>query len=255
MPDPQDVQPEPSPAPEPEPTPEPAPSEPDERPLRNFVAELVRKQTAQGAVLDELRTMIQGLRPPTPAPSGQYTDEQLMELARAGSVEAQVELQRRIARQEAATQAAQQDRVTKAQQAFSYLQTKYPQFREPTDPLYQSALELRAGLFRQGYPAGMETDVEAMKLAVVEHPELIQRTPSPSPTPRTPAPAQIDGATPRRSAPARTPAAQLDPKVAAVARRMGVKDPAKALQKYQDRVKEGRSALSPLLTVAVREES
>ena len=230
---------------------------PDDRPLQNVTAEFNRKLGKVESRLDELVSLIAqqtATKPAAPAaPLAQYSDEQLAELYRVGSAEAGVALQERVASRQVQAQAQQDKKAQRIQTELSVLAGKYPQLRNPDDPLRQAAMAARTVLVNQGYPAGPETDLEAIKYAILDNPQLVS-APQPTPVPSTPAPATIDGSRPRRTVTAPTAPAKMDPKALEIAKRMGVKDPAKSLERFYERQAKGRSAVSPLIATVVREE-
>ena len=269
MPDPKDVQPEPSPAAADTPADTPtAPSSvtdvegaADERPLKNLKAEFDRKHDALRtdiATLTELVRASQVVRQaPTPAPQGwdQYTDEQLVQLYQAGSAEAGLKLQDRLIERKLATQAAQQTRQTTVQNQLAVLYAKYPALRDPSSPLHQGALRAKGVLLQTGmYQNGPEADVQAIMTAIADDPSLAR--PSAADTMRADVTSQnqIDGGKSRQRSPSPKPTTSaLTEKERAIAARMGVKDPEKALERLYKRQERGQSSVSPSVAHIVRE--
>lgn len=240
--------------PVPEPVSPAQPVEPD-RPLQNVTAEFNRKIGKVESRLDELIALIaqQSVKPTAPAhPLAQYSDEQLAELYRAGSAEAGIALQERIASRHVQAQSTADKRAQRVQQEMLVLVNKYPALRDPQSPLREAAMNARSVLINQGAQPGPETDLEAVKYAILDNPQVPQ--PTPAPAPATPAPAQIDGVKPRRVTPPNAPPPKLNPKAIEIAKRMGVKDPEKSLERFYKRQEAGRSAVSPLIQTIVREE-
>ena len=233
-----------------------------ERPIENLKGEFDRKMTKVERQLAEIAAGLAALanRPAaevTPPP--EYTDQQLLELANAGNAAAHQEYVRRMVAQ----QVAQQTQVTQQQQMVSgqlqSLYGRYPQLTDPSHALTQAAMQSKMALIRAGYPAqSAATDLEAIKLAIVDHPDLAQpRAPGSVPSGgggRTPQQG-IDGATLRRPTSTSTPARALSQKERDIASRMGIKDPAEALKRFEKRQQDGRSSMSQQVAQIVREEN
>lgn len=264
MPDPE-VMPDTSPAPvdDQTPTTDPAPSpadggEPEERPWKNVLAEMNRKYGKVESRLDELAAFLaaQAARATPQAATGYdaLSDAQLQELDQSGSAEARIALMERIAQRQSQATRAQDTQIRQAESAVAALLQRYPQLADTSDPLRMAVDESRRQYVQMGYPAGPLVDLEAIKTAIVSNPHLVRaQSPQPASNPQRPSPAQIDGATPRRPAPRTAAAPKIDPKAIEIARRMGVKDPAKALQRFQERQAQGRSSVSPMITTIVKE--
>jgi len=234
-------------------------SEPTERPIENLKGEFDRKMTKVERQLAEIAAALTALtsRPAVEAtPAPEYTDQQLLELANAGNAAAHQEYTRRIVAQ----QVGQQMQVSQQQQMVAgqlqSLYGRYPQLTDPSHALTQAAMQAKLALIRAGYPAqSAATDLEAIKLAIVDHPDLAQpRAPgTPGGAGRTPQQG-IDGATPRRPVSPTAPARALSQKERDIAARMGVKDPEHSRERFEKRQQDGRSSLSPLVHQIVREE-
>src|SRR3990167_9568201 len=148
-----DVQAEPSPAPEDASTPSHAASSVlestdvvvEDRPLKNLQAEFNRKLSRVEQQYQDLTAMVQQAlqAQAKPAPAGpldQYTNEQLAQLAQAGSAEAQQELTRRMVQAQVQAQSAIQNRVMELRATHQALYTRYPQLNDPSHPLTQYAM-------------------------------------------------------------------------------------------------------------------
>ncbi len=232
-----------------------------DRPIENLKGEFDRKMTKVERQLAEIAASVAALstRPaPETTPTPEYSDQQLLELANAGNAAAHQEYVRRMVAQ----QVGQQRQVDQQSQMITgqlqHLYSRFPQLTDPSHPLTQAAMQSKMALIRGGYPAqSAATDLEAIKLAIVDHPSLAQPA-APGPVPsggptRTPQQG-IDGATPRRSASPSTPVRALSQKEREIAARMGVKDPEHARERFAKRQQDGRSSLSPLVAQIVREE-
>jgi hypothetical protein len=263
--------PDPVPAETTEETPvETLPLAPDNRPERNVLAEMNRKYTKlerqQADILAALQSLQQrGPTPapvaPTPAAGAEYTDEQLGQLAAAGNAEAiRILVQRQTER---ATQAqfSQFSQTQSVQRAFGELVARYPMLRDdPSHPLTQAVYAARNQFLASGWAPGIQTDLEAIKAAIVNAPHLAQSAPTASvgeSTRRAGVTAQqsMEGAASRRSPQtAQTQQAKpLSKDVAGIARRMNVKDPQNSMKRFLERQQAGRSTVSPAVQQAVRE--
>jgi uncharacterized coiled-coil protein SlyX len=239
---------------------------PNDRPLENHVAELNRKVADQSRQLQDLMSLLAAQaapQPPAPpARSTEYSDEQLGELARAGSVEASLKLQERVAHRaaQAVVQADQQTRFVQSQ--LSTLYAKYPHLANPQDPLTMEAMKAKSVLLRSGRANDALTDLEAIKLAIVDNPRLAYKDSAPTPAPGFSRPggsvqpiASLDGQTNRREpVKPNAPGRKLHPKVLRMARDMGIKDPEAALARQEERQRKGQSSFSPGVIAIVRDQ-
>lgn len=224
----------------------------DDRPLKNVQAEFNRKLGKVESQISELATMIQQALAPKPAPAqatswDQYSNEQLAQLAQAGSAEAQLKLAERLATTQVQAQVSQATRAQTVQATHQSLYARYKQLNDPSHPLTQYAMRVKGALLQQGYSNSMETDVEAIKTAIVDNPQLVTaQVESPTePARRAAAQVQsgIDGNTQRR-VPAPAPKVPtLSPAERALATRMNVRDPEGSKARFQKRQEEGKSAL------------
>ena len=274
--EPQDVPAAPSPAPmdvAPDPSPAPAPvtadvdAVVDDRPLKNLQSEWNRKFGKVEQALSDIASRLQTYSPPAPAAPAAaqgwdaYTDEQLAQLAQAGSAEAAVKLSERVTTRIVQQHAVKQGRTQAVVLQLNGLFAKYPQLRDTMSPLYQAAMRAKEVLLQTGmYVQGTEVDVQAIYMAIAEHPEHVRPAEPPAEdTVRRVAaqnPARMDGSVPRKTSPA--PRAQAEPlsqKERDIARRMGVKDPANARGRFYERQLQGRSSVSPMVATIVREEA
>jgi len=242
---------------------------PDDRPARNALAEMQRKYTKierqNAEILAAMQTLHaqqqQARQAPPPATGSEYTDEQLSQLAAAGNAEAINLLVARKAAQQTNAHFSQFTQVQTLQQALGQLFARYPMLRtDPNHPLTQAVYQARHAFLASGWQPGLQTDLEAIKAAIVNAPHLAHAPqPSPDTTRRAGVNAQqsVDGAAPRRSPQTQQTQAvrPLDKKVAELAKRYGTKDPHKALKNFIERQQDGtRSTLSPIIQQAVREE-
>ncbi len=247
------------------------PLAPDDRPAKNVLAEMNRKYTKIERQNADILAAIQSFQQqraasapvaPSPVSGSEYTDEQLGQLAAAGNAEAiriMVERQTQRATQAQFSQFAQTQTVTRA---LGELFTRYPMLRDdPAHPLTQAVYTARNQFLASGWQPGPQTDLEAIKAAIVNAPHLV---PAPSgavpldTTRRAGVTAQqsMEGAAPRRSPQSGQTAVvkPLDKKVAGIAQRMDVKDPQGSLKRFMERQSGNRSTVSPVISQAVREE-
>lgn len=264
-----DVRPDSSPGSEVPPNPDAnaAPSvtgvaEGSERPIENLKGEFDRKMTKVERQLAEIAASVAALsnRPaPEPTPTQEYTDQQLLELANAGNAAAHQEYVRRVVAQQMnqQTQATHQQQVVTTQ--LQALYARYPHLTDSSHPLTQAAMQMKVALVRNGYPAqSAATDLEAIKLAIVDNPGLAQPvTSAPSPSAggvRSPQQG-IDGATSRRPASPTTPSRPLSKEERAIAERMRVNDPGGSIKRFEERMQKGRSSVSLQVAQILGEET
>ena len=238
------------------------PQIPDGRPVINLKAEMDRKFDQTHQTLNAIMETLQSLQRPAQQvqPEATYTDQQLQELAAAGSQQAQALYMSRIAQRETHQQFSAYQRQQTTQQQIGVLHANYP-FRDSSHPLTQAAMQTKAALLRAGWANDGSTDLEAMKTAIADNPGIVHQIVSQ----RTPAPqAARQGAVAQQNAmgggqtgqtPSRKPAqpgitkAELE-----LAKRMGIKDPIKARERHEKRMAEGRSGVSPAIAIAIREQ-
>ena len=233
-----------------------------DRPIENLKGEFDRKMTKVERQLAELTAMIaaqQSAPRPEVTPTPEYSDQQLLELANAGNAAAHQEYVRRMVAQ----QVGQQRQIDQHQNIITgqlqALYGKYPQLTDPSHALTQAAMQAKMALVRTGYPAqSAATDLEAIKLAIVDNPGLVQPAASPTHSSgergRTPQQG-IDGAASRRPTSPTTPTRALSQKERDIAARMGIKDPIEALKRFEKRQQDGRSSMSQQVAQIVREEN
>lgn len=271
MADPDEVVPDAGIDPEPEAILAETPLAPDDRPAKNVLAEMNRKYTKIERQNAEILAAFQSFQqqraaPPPPAPAAgtgaDYSDEQLGQLAAAGNAEAIRLLVERHTQRATAAQMGQFTQTQTVARALGELFTRYPVLRDdPSHPLTQAVYTARNQFLASGWPPGPQTDLEAIKAAIVNAPHLVPAPPGTGPqdlTRRAGVTAQqsMEGAASRRSPqPTQTQDGRpLDKTVLAIAQRMHVKDPQHSLKRFMERNQAGRSTVSPTITQAVREE-
>ena len=235
----------------------PVPEVSEDRPLRNIQAEFNRKHSQTQAQIQELTSLIrEALAPKAPVVANsvdQYSNEQLAQLAQAGSAEAQAKLTERLVQAQVQAQLGQHTRVQGLQAAHMALYTKYPQLTDTMHPLTQYAMQVKAALLRQGAPNSVETDVEAIKTAIVDNarnPSFLgtaQDLSEPVRRAGVTTQSQIDGSAPRRTPPPPAPGAprKLSEKELALAKRMGLtpEQAAGSMARFEKRQAAGTSSL------------
>lgn len=237
---------------------------PADRPVENVLAEWNRKfqglEERLGQVVGILVQQQQGGQ--AQAANAGYTDEQLYQLAAAGNTAAMQQLDQR--REQRLTQTWQQQQHAQQTLALSLQQMlqRYPIFTDNTHPLTQAATAYKQRLIAAGAQDGPATILEAMRQAIIDHPELVPRA---SETPElqrrvgAQAAAMVDGGQMNRRPPAPEPkkkAPQLTPELWKLAQRYGYTDKAKAqkaLENFERRQESGQSRLG-LVGTFLREE-
>ena len=244
---------------DPDPTPDvtaaptsPAPSG-DDRPVHNAVAEFNRKFAQVERRLNDVLTYVATQRPAAPtsaAPAQDVTDEDLWRLAQQGDRNAfDLYMERKATRvSQSQYQTARLSQAVDAQ--LQALSTKYPVFNDATHPLTQAVNQTYSVLVQSGYPQSRATLLDAMKTAIADRPDLVaelhgRTTAAPAAVRQSAAARAQAGATgvSHRESPAPVTPARITPAETALAARMGVKDPGKSKQRFQERMDKGQSAL------------
>ena len=235
----------------------------EDRPLKNLQSEFNRKFGKLESSLSAIETLLQQSRPAAPAAPAQtgwdqYSDEQLMELYRAGSTDAGLKLNERMVSRQVQTATAATSKAQSVQNQLSVLYAKYPQLRDTTSPLYLAAMRVKGALLNTGmHTNSPETDVQAILVAIADNVDLARTQEPTMPTRRdqTTAQNQLDGSTTRRQPATKTAAPALSQRELDIAKRMGVKDPSKSRERFLGRQAKNQSSVTPMIAVAMREES
>lgn len=230
-----------------------------DRPLKNVQAEFNRKlqkmQQETNSRLDQLaQLLIAQQQPQVAAPTAQpgvLTDEDLWGKAQMGDRLAFEEYQRRIARREVQQDRTVANRAQIVQGQMQALVQKYPVLNDGSHPLTQTAQAAYQLLVRNGYPATAETLLEAAKTAIADRPDLVSDLYSQGAQAREGArrsATQAAGTGQTGSSVRQVPAQPRNavivrPGEAELARRMGIKDPQKAKERFLQRQEKGQSAL------------
>jgi len=241
---------------------------PDDRPAKNALAEMQRKYTKierqNAEILAAMQAMAQQQQTrqaPPQVPGQEYSDEQLGQLAAAGNAEAIRLLVERQTTRQTNHQFNQMAQMQTLQQALQQVFARYPMLRnDPNHPSTQAVYQARQAFLASGWRPGLQTDLEAIKAAIVNAPHLFTASgPAPQDTTRragVTAQQSMEGAASRRSPQSREtqPVRPLDKKVAGIAQRMDVKDPQGSIKRFLERQQGNRSTVSPIIQQAVREE-
>lgn len=232
-----------------------------DRPALNLKAEFDRKFEMLQRGLADLQQAVLSRQAPAPVtpPSGQteYTDPQLLDLARQGSNEAyQMYTQRQVQR-EIRQQAGTQARVQTALAQVNILVSKYPVLRDPSHRLTQTAVAAKGYLIQSGKPDDYGTLAEAIMVAIADNPEIVSElTHRPAQAREAGRQSAVSGnqgegvshrATPSRAPVAVPPSAQ----VLKMAKQMGVKDVGKVQERFLKRNAEKRSSMTPTVSAAM----
>lgn len=247
------------------------------RPLHNLKSEFDRKlekmegrfstfESSLAEMMNVLATTLQarGKTPPgaTDPETREYSDTELMELWQSGSKEAgDLLIDRKVDRKRATDRSADaaSSYVTTQLRA---LYTKYPVLKDPTHPLTKAALATRSALVAAGVPATMAADLEAIKTAIADHPEIAAQVVQPPSEvleeSRREAADRVAGggfgvSSRRGTEGGGKKKAALTKEQIALAQRMGVKDPTGARERMAKRSEAGKSGVSPILLSLLEE--
>jgi hypothetical protein len=250
---------------------EPIALAPDNRPPQNVLGEVNRKYTKierqqmelqqqNAEILNLLRAQQRPAAAPVQQTGAEYSDDQLATLQSQGNAEAARILSQRFAEREAEKKFSVWQQAQAVQNGVTQLMGKYPQLHDNQDPLTQAVYQARQTFLQSGWAPGANTDLEAIKAAILNAPHLVkQPSANPDLTRRSAVTAQqsMDGAAPRRQSPQQGRAQQgqaLTPRQQELAKRYGVKDPQAAIKRFNDRRNSGTSVINPNLESTVREQ-
>ena len=245
---------------------------PDGRPAQNVLGEVNRKYTKierqmlefqqqNSEILQLLRAQQQ--RPaaaPVQQTGAEYSDDQLAQLQSQGNAEAARILSQRYAEREAEKKFSAWQQTQAVQNGVTQLMGRYPQLHDSQDPLTQAVYQARQTFLNSGWAPGANTDLEAIKAAILNAPHLVRQPSANQPdlTRRSAVNAQqsMDGAAPRRSPQGGRPnnGPALTPRQHELAKRYGVKDPQGAIKRFNERRQAGTSVINPNLDATVREQ-
>jgi hypothetical protein len=240
----------------------------DDRPVQNVVAEFNRKFAKTQQQLDTVLQWIasQAVTPQAPrqpvAQDKPLSDEDLYALAQQGDQAAFAEWTRRQSRQVYQQEAAQANKARVIQGQLSALIGKYPTLNNPQHPLTQVVNQAYTLYVQNGYPAGQETLLEAAKTAIADRPDLVaaefnagaQAREGVRRSATQSAQSGVTGVSHRQSPSPTTQAKTLTPDQRALAKRMGIKDPGKAIKGFLQRQEDGQSSLGGVRAFVNEEE-
>lgn len=232
---------------------------PAERPIENLAGEFNRKIGKLESKFDQLIATMsaaqqQTARPaPLPQGLGALTEDDLFARAQQGDKEAFAEWNERKAnavyeRRQAMTNLTQM--VTGQLQA---LNQQYPQLADPSHPLAQTAQQAYKLMTQQGYPQNIATQLDAIKTAIAGRPDLVaeihqqgraqvQEQSRQSASSRSAA--SQNSASYRRDEPSGKPQSlKVSQEEQLLARRMNIRDPKGAKERFLKRQEEGISKL------------
>ena len=240
---------------------------PGDRPVENAVAEFHRKfsrmQSQLDAVTQYLTQSATAARPASAAPAADLSDDDLWRLAQQGDRQAfDLYMGRQAMRtSQSVVQSDRQARLIDAQ--LAQLGQMYPVLNDSQHALTQTVQQAYHLLLGQGYPASRATLLDATKTAIADRPDLVVELRGQATVTRDAgrrsatqvAQAGQMGASSRPS-PAPAPAPRVKPlskEEIELAKRMGIKDPQKAKERFLQRQASGQSALGGV-GIHVREE-
>ena len=238
-----------------------------DRPFGNYKAEVDRKLTKVERQIGEIAAYLGAMQQVAPKPREaeeprEYSDAELLSMARAGSDEAMsLYVQRKVSSSQAAQASVDRaDLLVKTQLASLY--RAYPVLiQDASHPLTQAAVQAKRLLMANGYPEGYQTDLEAAKTAIADYPDLAANARVGSPRVSEDArrgavttQQDVEGRTVRRGAAAQA-AEKISDRSVDLANRYGVRDPKKARERFWKNQSAGKSSVSPTLSILLREET
>jgi hypothetical protein len=235
-------------------------------PWKNRMAEMERRMAKQfqdamaqqqAQLQQQMAAYAQQFAPrPAAAETKSYTDEELLTLANQGhSAALDMLMDRKIAARQQQHQTAQQ-KVTIAQTQVRTLIARYPDAGNASTPLGQYIAQVYQGYTANGYPQTPDTVLLAMTTAIADRPDLATQTQQRAAAVeggRTSAVQQHGaiGETTHRTVPKRGPTYEPTDAEKKLATAMGVKDPKKARERFIERNRTGRSAVSTTVSQAL----
>lgn len=241
---------------------------PDDRPLKNIMAEFNRKFSKQQ---DQINAVLTYLASQTPqqqpaqmhvaSRDGRTTKEELFARAQQGDQGAFEQYQKLIADECIYQAQARQSQTAIIERQLQAIMARYPVLGDPSHPLRQTVDTAYALLVQNGYPATRATLLDAAKTAIADRPDLVSElhqsgAQAREGARRTASQFAQSGVTEasHRSTPA-APASKvrISDREARMAKDMGITDPAKAKERFLQRQKDGQSNLGGI-GAFVREE-
>ena len=222
-----------------------------ERPVENLKGEMDRKFSRLEQMIAELAF---ANRPQAVDQSPPRSDDEISRLAAMGDADAHAELTNRLTQRALAAERVQRAINDQLRSVYA----RYPQLTDPSNPLTVAALRAKSTLRNLGqWPSEQALDLEAIKSAIVDNPELVTSVRQQSVQAQTVTAASVTGAT-NRQIQAKPGEPVITQKEIDLARRMGAKDPIafikKAKKGFEDRQAAGRSGLDPAAAIIIREQ-
>lgn len=189
------------------------------------------------------------------------TKEELFALAQQGDQQAFEEYQRVIAREELQKNNVVNRSAQVITGQLNALVNRYPVLNNPQHPLSQTMQQAYQLLLQNGYPAGAATLLDAAKTAIADRPDLISeqfsqaaqaREQSRQDGTRRASSGQMGGQ--HRQDPRQNAQPKVSPEAAQLAARMGVKDPAKAMERFRKRQDAGQSSFGAVAAFIPEED-
>ena len=194
--------------------------------------------------------------------SSQLTDEELWNLAQQGDRDAFVKHQERISQRVYQQQQQTTGRQNLVEVQLTALAQKYPVLNDSSHPLTQKAQTAYQLLVNAGYPANRATLLEAAKTAIADSPDLIAEEYGKGSVAREharqsgvrTAQSGVTSVTYRQEPARQGNVRDLTQEEIALARRMGVKDPKGAKERFIKRQESKQSAVSHTLLPVLEQE-
>lgn len=229
-----------------------------ERPVENLAAEVHRKLAKLQSQYDTLTQYVamQAQARPTAPVKGEPTDDELWSLAQQGDRSAFDLYMRRIADQRSGVQEQRYAQQRMIENQMGVLMARYPVLNDAAHPLTQQANATYQALLARGYSQGQATLLEAVKTAIADRPDLVAELhlkTQPTSLRRDRAQAGVTGVTVRDEPTGGARPKPVTPAEATLAKRMGIKDPAKAKERFYQRQNDGQSSLGAVASY-VKEE-
>jgi hypothetical protein len=227
-----------------------------ERPIENLRGEFSRKMGSLEQKFDQLLGYVAQQEaakapPAAPAPAkgthAAMSNDELWELAKNGDKAAFDTHQKRMAAQTYQELRGQENHQSLVDGQIGILHGKYPVLGNPQHALTQTVAAAQSLLQRRGYPNTSATYLEAVKTAIADRPDLVAELHTQGARAREGARrvsagnSGVTGATVRQDEPSHAGTFRVTPEQAAIAKRMNIKDPAKALLNFAKRQETGES--------------
>ena len=239
-----------------------------ERPIENLRGEFNRKMGSIEQKFDQVLGYIaqqeadkqRAAAPAAPAPAksgyAAMSDDELFAAARNGDMPAFEAWNERKAAGVFSRMRGQENHQSLVEGQIGILHSKYPVLGNPQHALTQTVNAAQALLQRRGYPQSPATYLEAVKTAIADRPDLVAELHTQGARAREGARrvsagnSGVTGATVRQDEPTQAGTIRVTPEQAAIAKRMNIKDPAKALTNFVRRQETGESRFGAVANLA-----